>query len=68
MRIIATISERTLRRSFREKRIGRNGLTVIDRDCRSSDSQSPNTAGGHFSFGWNAPSADQRRSSARPTR
>ena len=32
MRIIATINERTLRRSFREKRIGRNGLTVIDRD------------------------------------
>ena len=31
MRIHATINERTLRRSFREKRIGRNGLTVIDR-------------------------------------
>ena len=32
MRIHATINERTLRRSFSEKRIGRNGLTVIDRD------------------------------------
>ena len=32
MRIHATINERTLRRSFSEKRIGRYGLTVIDRD------------------------------------
>ena len=32
MRIHRTINERTLRRSFSEKRIGRNGLTVIDRD------------------------------------
>ena len=32
MRIHATINERTVGRSFREKRIGRNGLTVIDRD------------------------------------
>ncbi len=32
MRIYATINERTLRRSFREQKSGRNGLTVIDRD------------------------------------
>jgi len=32
MRIHATINERTVGRSFREKRIGRKGLTVIDRD------------------------------------
>ncbi len=32
MRIHATINERTVGRSFHEKRIGRNGLTVIDRD------------------------------------
>ena len=32
MRIHATINERTLRRSFREQKFGRNGLTVIDRD------------------------------------
>ena len=32
MRIHATINERTVGRSFREKRIGRNGLIVIDRD------------------------------------
>ena len=32
MRIHATINERTVRRSFSEKRIGRNGLTVIDKD------------------------------------
>ena len=32
MRIHATINERTVARTFREKRIGRNGLTVIDRD------------------------------------
>ncbi len=32
MRIHATINERTLRRTFREKKPGRYGLTVIDRD------------------------------------
>ena len=32
MRIHATINERTLRRSFREQKFGRNGLTVIDKD------------------------------------
>ncbi len=32
MRIYATINERTLRRTFREKKPGRRGLTVIDRD------------------------------------
>ena len=32
MRIHATINERTVRRTFREQQIGRNGLTVIDRD------------------------------------
>ena len=32
MRIHATINERTLRRTFREKKPGRHGLTVIDRD------------------------------------
>ena len=32
MRIHATINERTLRRSFREQKFGRNGPTVIDRD------------------------------------
>ena len=32
MYIHATINERTIRRSFSEKRSGRNGLTVIDRD------------------------------------
>lgn len=32
MRIHLTINERTVGRSFSEKRIGRNGLTVIDRD------------------------------------
>ena len=32
MRIYATINERTVRRTFREQKIGRNGLTVIDRD------------------------------------
>ena len=35
MRIHATINERTLGRSFREKRIGRHGLTVIDRDLHA---------------------------------
>ena len=35
MRIHAIINERTVSRSFREKRIGRNGLTVIDRDLPS---------------------------------
>ena len=32
MRIHATIYERTVRRTFREQKLGRNGLTVIDRD------------------------------------
>ncbi len=32
MRIHATLNERTLRRTFHEQRIGRNGLTVIDND------------------------------------
>ena len=32
MRIHATINERTVRRTFREQEIGRDGLTVIDRD------------------------------------
>ena len=32
MRIHATINERTVRRTFREKKPGRYGLTVIDRD------------------------------------
>ena len=32
MRIHATINERTVRRTFRERKIGRNGLTVIDND------------------------------------
>ena len=32
MRIYATINERTIRRSFREHKFGRCGLTVIDRD------------------------------------
>ncbi len=32
MRIHATINERTLRRTFREKKPGRYGLTVVDRD------------------------------------
>ena len=32
MRIHATIYERTVRRAFRKQKIGRNGLTVIDRD------------------------------------
>ncbi len=32
MRIHATITERTLRRTFKEKKPGRHGLTVIDRD------------------------------------
>ena len=32
MRIHATINERTLRRTFKEKKPGRRGLTVIDRD------------------------------------
>ena len=32
MRIHATINERTVRRTFREKNPGRNGLTVIDKD------------------------------------
>ena len=32
MRIHLTINERTVGRSFREKRIGRNGLTVIDKE------------------------------------
>ena len=32
MRIHATLNERTVRRTFREKKIGRNGLTVIDKD------------------------------------
>ena len=32
MRIHATLNERTVRRTFRERRIGRNGLTVVDND------------------------------------
>ena len=32
MRIHATLNERTVRRTFRERKIGRNGLTVIDND------------------------------------
>ena len=32
MHIHATINERTVRRTFRERKLGRNGLTVIDRD------------------------------------
>ena len=32
MHIHATINERTVRRTFREQKIGRYGLTVIDRD------------------------------------
>ena len=32
MRIYATINERTIRRTFREHKFGRRGLTVIDRD------------------------------------
>ena len=32
MRIHATINERLLRRTFRELKIGRSGLTVVDRD------------------------------------
>ena len=32
MRIHATINERTVRRTFRERKLGRNGLIVIDRD------------------------------------
>ena len=32
MRIYATITEHTLRRTFREQKFGRRGLTVIDRD------------------------------------
>ena len=32
MRIHAPINDRTVRRTFREQKIGRNGLTVIDRD------------------------------------
>ena len=32
MRILATINERTVRRTFHEKKPGRYGLTVIDRD------------------------------------
>ncbi|MCY4597347.1 MAG: site-specific integrase [Bryobacterales bacterium] len=32
MRVHATINERTLRRTFKEKKTGRYGLTVIDRD------------------------------------
>ena len=32
MRIHATLNERTLHRTFREQRIGRNGLTVIDNE------------------------------------
>ena len=32
MRIHATINERTVHRAFRERKIGRNGLTVIDSD------------------------------------
>ena len=32
MRIHATINERTVRRTFRERKIGRNALTVIDND------------------------------------
>ena len=35
MRIHATINERTVRRTFRKQKIGRNGLTVIDRDLLS---------------------------------
>ena len=36
MRIHAAINERTVRRTFREKKAGRNGLTVIDRDLPTS--------------------------------
>ncbi len=32
MRIHATINERTVRRTFRELKFGRTGLTVIDKD------------------------------------
>ena len=32
MRIHVPINDRTVRRTFRERKIGRNGLTVIDRD------------------------------------
>ena len=32
MRIDATLNERTVRRTFHERKIGRNGLTVIDND------------------------------------
>ena len=32
MRIYATINERTVRRTFHEKQLGRTGLTVIDKD------------------------------------
>ncbi len=32
MRIYATLNERTVRRTFREQKLGRTGLTVIDKD------------------------------------
>ena len=32
MRIYATLNERTVRRTFRERKFGRTGLTVIDND------------------------------------
>ena len=32
MRIHATINERTVRRTFRDQKFGRTGLTVIDKD------------------------------------
>lgn len=42
MRIDATINERLLRRTFCERKAGRSGLTVIDRDLPAFGLRVPN--------------------------
>ena len=39
MRIHAAINERTVRRTFKERKPGTRGLTVIDRDLPQSSSR-----------------------------
>ena len=68
MRIHAAINERTVRRTFREKKAGRNGLTVIDRDLPTSGLKVAKNGTGPSSSGLCAWSERPIPSSARRTR